>query len=537
MPGSRSKWLVLALAAFVPLAFAAFTQHAWEDYFITLRCSRNLVEGHGLVFTPGERVHTFTSPLGVLVPALCKAIAGADNEQATLWLFRIINATLLALTARLAWWRFDTLGVGAVGRFTFFGLVLADAKLTDFSMNGMETAILVFFLMLMWTELERPEGPRVSRLGLAVGCLMWTRPDAFIHASAVILPQLVFRSRGGVASPIPWGTLFRGALLAGLIYVPWFAWAWWYYGTPVPHTIIAKSALTSHIHLRDVLLTPWYTLTGNSLWVDVFLPSYWSHGGWPPLIRIFGCVLGIVAAFAWLLPGISAVARRASLAVFIGMFYVCAIILFPWYAPPWMMLCALTVALLADHAFTRATAGGRRSLALALRIACVLAVAFQLALLAASAWQMRIQQRVIENGVRRPIGEWLHAHSRPADSVLMEPLGYVGYFSQLKTYDFPGLSSPEVVAAIRSGVNRYADLIARLKPTWLVLRPSEVATQDFAQRPILRDYHLIKEWNVLPELDAVAALPGRPWVEWDAKFRIYHYEPADAPGTSSEPRE
>src|SRR6185295_10437704 len=101
MSSLRPKWIVIALAAIIPLAFAAFTQHAWEDYFITLRCSRNLVEGNGLVFTPGERVHTFTSPLGVLVPALCKAITGANNEQATLWLFRLINASLLAITAGL----------------------------------------------------------------------------------------------------------------------------------------------------------------------------------------------------------------------------------------------------------------------------------------------------------------------------------------------------------------------------------------------------------------------------------------------------
>jgi hypothetical protein len=119
----------------------------------------------------------------------------------------------------------------------------------------------------------------------------------------------------------------------------------------------------------------------------------------------------------------------------------------------------------------------------------------------------------------------LHAHARPGDSVLLEPLGYVGYFSRLKTYDFPGLSSPEVVAAIRSGVNRYSDLAARLKPTWLVLRPSEIAG-DFAERPVLRDYRRVAEWNVMRDLDAVAFLPGRPWIEWDARFIVLHYEPA-----------
>src|SRR5688500_3532196 len=39
-------WPIVGLAIILPLIFATFTQHAWEDYFITLRSSRNLVEGH-----------------------------------------------------------------------------------------------------------------------------------------------------------------------------------------------------------------------------------------------------------------------------------------------------------------------------------------------------------------------------------------------------------------------------------------------------------------------------------------------------------
>ena len=62
--------VTIAVAAFlVALGFAIYTQHVWEDYFITFRCSRNLATGHGLVFTPGERLQSFTSPLGVLLPA------------------------------------------------------------------------------------------------------------------------------------------------------------------------------------------------------------------------------------------------------------------------------------------------------------------------------------------------------------------------------------------------------------------------------------------------------------------------------------
>src|SRR5690606_4055025 len=110
---ARSIFVSLAFA--LPLLFALLTNHAWEDYYITLRSSRNLVEGHGLVFNPGERVHTFTSPLGVLVPALCTWVTGIGNESAGLWVFRIFNATLIGIGAWKFWSRAESLGVGLLG--------------------------------------------------------------------------------------------------------------------------------------------------------------------------------------------------------------------------------------------------------------------------------------------------------------------------------------------------------------------------------------------------------------------------------------
>ena len=471
IPDRRARWLVGALALAVPLGFAAFTHHAWEDYFITLRSSRNLVEGHGLVFNAGERLHTFTSPLGVLVPALCTCLAGPGHEDGALWIFRLVNALLLAGAALLAWDRCRTLGLRPPGRVLFFGLLLADAKLADFATNGMETAILVFFLLLLWSELEAPGGPHAGRLALAFGGLMWTRPDAFILAGVLVVPWLLFHSYPASSPRRWWSPLVRGALLGGLIYLPWFAWAWWYYGTPVPNTVTAKLAYTPPVHLRDFFLLPWQALTGHSVLLDFFLPSNWFFGGWPQRLPLFSQVLGVVAAFGWLVPGWPAAGRRLSLAVFLGLFYLRCIILFPWYVPPWTILASLAIAFAFDQVCASGVVARHVWLKSGLRILCALALLLQVSLLAATAWQMRIQQRVVETGVRRQIGEWLHAHAAPGDTVFLEPLGYIGYFSQLKTYDFPGLSSPEVIAAVRHGAKSYVALIAALRPTWVVLRP------------------------------------------------------------------
>lgn len=462
-PNLRRSFVLLAFA--LPLVFAWCTHHAWEDYYITLRSSRNLVEGHGLVFTPGERLHTFTSPLGVLVPAFCTWVTGVGHEQAALWLFRVINATLLGLGAWMFWRRAESLGVGLLGQVTFFGLLFADSKLVDFASNGMETAMLLYFVLLLWSELERTGGPRLGPVAAGCAGLLWTRPDGVILGVVLIGAHVLIRPRGPAAAGIPWRPLIRGILLGGLLYVPWFAWAWWYYGSPIPHTIIAKSLVTPPVHLRDFALLPWRTLTGQSLMMDLFMPTYWFYGGWPDALRHFGQALGIVAAFAWLVPNLPRATRRLSLAVFLGSFYFCVIILFPWYSPPWTALAAMTVAFALDHAATRARETGRRPWASVVRVAAGVLVAIQLTVLVAATWEMRVQQRVIEQDVRESIGKWLGRTARPGETVFLEPLGYIGYYSQLKTYDYPGLSSNEVVTAVRSGARRFTAVIAQLKPT------------------------------------------------------------------------
>ncbi|HVU16829.1 MAG TPA: hypothetical protein VHD32_07885 [Candidatus Didemnitutus sp.] len=522
---STEKWVVMALAALIPLAYAAFADHAWEDYFITLRSSRNLVEGHGLVFNPGDRLHTFTSPLGVLVPALCTAIAGVGHESLALWLFRLIDAAVLAAGAGLVWDRLESLKVGALGRLLVFGLLVTDCKLTEFSTSGMETAFLIFFVQLLWCEMESSAGPRLLPIALAAAGLQWTRPDGFILGGAIIAPHVIFRKSATEPVFRGWGKVFLGLLLGVVLYLPWIGWAWWYYGTPVPHTITAKSQFTATVHASDLVWLPWRSLTGQSMLMDLYLPIYWVYGGWPAFVAWFARIVGVISAFAWLVPGLSRPARRTSLAVFLGSFYFCSIILFPWYSPPWTVLGILALGLVTDSAGQFISRQKLAWLASLLRVAVGLGIGAYVFMLAGTAWEMREQQRIIENQGRRDIGLWLAKNASAHDTVFLEPLGYIGYYSQLKMYDFPGLSSREVVAAIRGGSVRFAEVINRLRPTWLVLRPFEIADPSKPENAVLREYRLVKVWNQQTQLDQVTWLPGRGWIEHDAQFLLFRHEP------------
>src|SRR5512137_2629163 len=78
---------------------------------------------------------------------------------------------------------------------------------------------------------------------------MWTRPDGFIYLSAIAVGFLLFnagqpigKSRLGLFK-----VLVLAAALTTVLYLPWLLWAWHYFGSPIPHTIIAKALTRSTV--------------------------------------------------------------------------------------------------------------------------------------------------------------------------------------------------------------------------------------------------------------------------------------------------
>lgn len=514
---------MLLCVALVPLLFAAYTHQAWEDYYITLRSSQNLAEGHGLVYQVGEKVHTFTSPLGVLVPALGFKLTGGD--LGALWFLRIVSALAVAATAALVLRHAHEHGWSrGAGLFAVVAGLL-EAKIVACTVNGMEAGFLVFFTALAWTELLRPAGPRRLVLAAAYAGLMWTRPDACVLAAAMTIAAALFTAKTAPGGWRAWsGAVVSGILLGGLLYAPWFLWAWHYYGSPIPQTIIAKSIYAPKLSLTRILLAPWNCLVNRTALDVIYMPMY-ALGGWPDAVFLFGKVFARLAAFAWILPGVPRPARAASFALLLGGVYLQQIMPYPWYFPPWTLLGAIGLAGAGGALLARV---GPRFTSSA-RIVAGVTAGLIVGLTVAQGWSARVQQDLIEEHGRKQIGLWLREHAAPGDTVFLEPIGYIGYFSRLKILDYPGLVAPEVSNIIRSGGRGgYARLIDDLRPNWLVLRPYELAQQNLMNSPTLAAYTPIELWSQRSKIDAHTFLPGRPWVEFDAEFVVFQRKP-DAP--------
>src|SRR5215471_5904363 len=191
-PAKIIVWFAIA-ACLVPLSYALYTNHIWEDFFITFRQSQNLVEGKGLVYNAGERVHGFTSPIGVLLPALCYSITGRSSYLAALWLFRIISiaafagSAVLCLKSLLA-----TPGTRVAATWFLAAAYVFDVKAVAYSTNGMETAFMLLFLSWgLYLLAKGNAGSWLARGGCWAG-LMWTRPDGCVYIAALGLAEVLF---------------------------------------------------------------------------------------------------------------------------------------------------------------------------------------------------------------------------------------------------------------------------------------------------------------------------------------------------------
>jgi len=381
---------------------------------------------------------------------------------------------------------------------------------------------------------------------------MWTRPDGFIYFGALGIGFLLFdaerpkgQSRLGLVKVFLWA----GALTT-LLYLPWLLWAWHYFGSPIPHTIIAKGQLRAVSAVEPVrrllycLGFPFGMLVGRTSVGATFLPANaLLFGGWHWTAVLFGKGLACLCGLYWCVPRGRPQGRAASFAFMLGHFYLSCIAAYAaaWYLPACAILGIFAFAHIIQHGLDLAPSvpnqgnSHARYWRTCVRAVVATVLLASLLLMVCSAYQLRAQQREIEEGTRKQIGLWLRAHAASAtDSVFLEPLGYIGYFSQLKMLDTPGLCAPEVVAAERRlKSTSLPKVIPEVHPDWLVLRPAEAERVRTAAPGLLTEtYSSVKVFDASERLASYHWLPGRAYLRYDEKFIVFKRNPVGATNES-----
>jgi|CZKI01.1.fsa_nt_gi hypothetical protein len=535
-----SPWVgagIFAGIMLITLGWAAYTHHVWEDFYITYRSSKNLALGNGLVFTAGERLQTFTSPLQALIPAAIAWLTRCRSDLLVIWIFRALGACALSGTGVILWRLSRHCQWPAAAAAACVGLFAFDAKTIDFTANGMETPYLLFFLG--WQAYLVISGGGTLWLGVAWAGMMWTRPDAFIQIAAFYGAVLLFAGDWGSRQALAVRAVRAGAVAAAL-YLPWLLWAAWYYGTPVPHTIVAKG-LGLPTGLGPVLESAWRApmqiITYGVFHRVLFAPTNIEMAPWEEwgfAANSLWRLLALPVWYYWLNPWGGRWARTVSLWLFLGSIYAVCAPGAPWYVPPYALaamigwgfvICDLTGLIGASGAAARAPSAAVLRPLVAYGVLGIVAFQAGVSLLMANA--MRLQQVIIEDGSRRLIGLWLRDNAAPGDTVFLESLGYIGYFSNLRMLDFPGLASTEVVAARRKvGMDEFDALIREVNPVWVVLRPSEASRASSRAPGLLSNgpdgtYHLARIFDQSARVSAMGDAPGRSLLAYDQTFLVY----------------
>jgi hypothetical protein len=233
-----------------------------DDIFVTFRYVRNWLAGDGIVYNVGERVEGYTHVLWMCLIAIFQKLGVAPETSTHLLSLSAFAGTILA-AAWISWTAVESAGA----RIPLAAILLALHY--DFSIwgtSGLETSSFTFLIILsvwtlcLWRTTERN---RLLVTGMLLTGAVLLRPDGvLIYACAGSITLLRAWTEHGDRR-----ALIRAVLLLSVpfvvLYLPYLAWRYSYYGALLPNTYYAKSGGGSY-----------WDQGFTYLWV--YLEAYWS---------------------------------------------------------------------------------------------------------------------------------------------------------------------------------------------------------------------------------------------------------------------
>ena len=183
---NRMAWLLSCLPWLAFLGWiASISWFLCNEAFISFRYARNLLEGHGLVFNPGEYVEGYSNFLWVLELAALWGAFGLEPDQAAPWLS---VACTVGTVAAMLWWvaRTPSLHHRKLVAWMALGLVCSSATFAVWtSGGGFETRQFTLFVVLAVVCLSLYRNSRRGLLAasLSLAAAACTRPEGPLLAA------------------------------------------------------------------------------------------------------------------------------------------------------------------------------------------------------------------------------------------------------------------------------------------------------------------------------------------------------------------
>lgn len=423
-----------------------------DDAMITFRVAENLAFGRGFVYNPGERVQVTTTPLYAIVLA-----AGA-------WLFgsapRAALGLNLALSMLIPALAFDV-GRRLAGRITGLGaallLTVMPLLVIAFSMES------YLYVALILASMDAYLARRFRLAGGLVGLTSLVRGDAVLMGASMLSYDFLATRR------------LRWSLIIPAISLPaaWYLFSTFYYGSPFPATLAAKTAQGQFNWLGEHFLSGFGEYWED--WVELYSPLFYLF---PALITI-GLIWGVWSDRRWLV----LLGRDALyIATFVGL----GVTFAEWYYAPLTpgiaLLAARGVQFVANgitqplffktNAPRQIAAAGAAAAIIGVLLITLYPVTADI-IRASPDWKARAYPQA---------GRWIARHTNASANLATIDIGHLGYWSGRQIIDIVGLAQPDVSAHIAQGDFGYA--IRHYQPDMVLIGASwlpEVQSQHWFQ--------------------------------------------------------
>jgi hypothetical protein len=226
-------FLCTALTLITGVIYASSLRFVNDDAFISFRYAKNLVNGLGLVYNPGERVEGFTNFLWTIIIAGGMKV-GFDPISFSMALGIFFFCLTIGLYSMVTWkLREDAISFPLVLPVTSL-LLAVHRDFNVYATSGLETMIFTFLVSscIACLVLYRH---RVSHLmaGALIVLAMMARPDGIVFLGAVCFYLLLAKT--------PLKTIALFLLPTVVVFIPYWFWRYQYFGFFFPNAFYAKS--------------------------------------------------------------------------------------------------------------------------------------------------------------------------------------------------------------------------------------------------------------------------------------------------------
>ena len=459
--------LAVVFTVLVKLLFL-LTHHIQEDAFITWRVAQNLLD-YGVIGFNGEtKISASTTHLYVFVSYVFNLIFGKEDFIYPLLIF---NSLLFTIGSYFLSKLILENPVHQAIFIFLFGILPPSIKI---SILGMEYGIL-FFLEMALLYFGFKQNKIWAQILFPI-LILFTRIDTVIFLGIVFLVDIIWNKK------IRWFYILGGMLGVAVL----MSFNWFYFGELVNNTIVAKS-VTYAKNMSLALQWKYFLMNYGNFWGMLKLPG--DFNPFTILLLVFELL-----AFLYI------VSKRESKNLFIWiiflfgwtkqLIFISQRSYFDWYywVPQILLFAVILVFVLEQKTYKFWWIS--------------LLVIFYILPMAAFQTVHSIATGNGEWNYRRSIGLFLKDYEKDKNQyILLEPAGYIPYFSGLKAIDEVGLVDKEIQTEIKKDkANYWKNTVEKRKPKYLLAPKDLFEGKDgsFYQE----NYRLLKEFRIKNHLNS-----------------------------------